>query len=184
MVESPISVLAMCAGEIPAAVAVAARDLQELISLSLEVVRVQFRFYHQVVERTIHVDEEEGNWGATLTGTTQEFVQEILDDFHDFEVNTSRNGLQIVNTDITMSSKYRMSDGSVLGSSQRAGLPWLAVRRRWRVYSNGLMSWMGYLVSTSLDVGLSTCPISPSQTWTPSWGYLESSTLSSVAKRD
>jgi hypothetical protein len=76
----------MCAGEIPGALTAAARNVEELIKLSLEAVRVQWRFYHHLVERAIKVEDVEGNWGVTITGTTEKLIQEILDDFHDCEV--------------------------------------------------------------------------------------------------
>jgi hypothetical protein len=85
-------VLGFCAGEVPGAVAVAAQDLAHLIDLSVEAVRLMFRFYQQMMERTILVDHTDGSWGTTVIGMTQAHAQEILDDFHECEVMTFKTG--------------------------------------------------------------------------------------------
>jgi len=85
-VEHPVSILGFCAGEIPGAVAVMANNVQELAGIMVEVVRVLFRFWQEMKTRTITVDEGDGNWGVTVMGASQEYVQAILDDFHDCEV--------------------------------------------------------------------------------------------------
>lgn len=80
--------LGFCAGEVPGAIAGAVSNLQELAKVSLEMVRILFRFWYRMNIRTITVDDTAGYWGVTVMGTTEAAVQTILDDFHDSEVNT------------------------------------------------------------------------------------------------
>jgi hypothetical protein len=60
--------------------------MQELVNISLEMVRVLFRFWYEMKIRTIAVDDTDGNWGVTVMGVTQPSMQAILDDFHNSEV--------------------------------------------------------------------------------------------------
>ena len=86
--DSPVDVLGFCAGEIPGAVAVAARDIEEIAGVAVEVVRLMFRFYQEMMARTIQADSSSGSWGVTVMGATRELAQEILDDFHNCEASS------------------------------------------------------------------------------------------------
>jgi hypothetical protein len=81
-------VLGFCTGEIPAAVAVAARSTSELYKISMETVRIICRFAREVIRRSVLVDRTIGNWATTLVGVTQEQVQKILDEFHQSQVRS------------------------------------------------------------------------------------------------
>lgn len=78
--------LGFCTGEIPAAVAVAARNTSELYKVSMEAVHVICRFAREVIRRSVLIDRTVGNWATTLVGVTQEQVQKILDEFHQSQV--------------------------------------------------------------------------------------------------
>jgi hypothetical protein len=87
--ENPIYVLGFCTGEIPAAVAVAARNNTELYELSLETIHIIFRFARDCWRRTVLVDQRNESWATTLVGVTPGEVQTILDEFHRSQVSDS-----------------------------------------------------------------------------------------------
>lgn len=80
-------VLGFCTGEIPAAIAVAARNTTELYQLSVEAVHIIFRFARDCWRRTVLVDQTNGSWATTLVGVTRSQVQTILDNFHHSQVS-------------------------------------------------------------------------------------------------
>jgi hypothetical protein len=79
--------VAFCTGEIPAAVAAAARDNVELHNLSIETVRVICRFARNIIRRSVLVDRTNGSWATTIVGVSLERVQTILDTFHQSQVS-------------------------------------------------------------------------------------------------
>lgn len=95
--ESPIHVLGFCTGEIPAAIAVAARNTSELYQLSIEAVHIIFRFAREDWRRTMLVDETNGSWATTIVGVTPDAVQAILDQFHHSQVsNRDRSAILLL----------------------------------------------------------------------------------------
>lgn len=89
-VENPTCVLGFCTGEIPAAIAVAARNTNELYQLSVEAVHIIFRFARDCWRRTVLVDQTNGSWATTLVGVTVGEVQTILDEFHHSQVSNGK----------------------------------------------------------------------------------------------
>lgn len=89
-IENPNCVLGFCTGEIPAAIAVAARNTNELYQLSVEAVHIIFRFARDCWRRTVLVDQTNGSWATTLVGLTVDEVQIILDEFHRSQVGNSK----------------------------------------------------------------------------------------------
>lgn len=88
--ENPTCVLGFCTGEIPAAIAVAARNTNELYQLSVEAVHIIFRFARDCWRRTVLVDQTNGSWATTLVGVTVGEVQAMLDEFHQSQVSNGK----------------------------------------------------------------------------------------------
>ena len=80
--EQPSEVLALCTGAIPAAVAVAANDTSEVLSIAIALIPVVFRFARDTNHRSKLIDKSMGSWGTTVVGLTPEKAQPILDAFH------------------------------------------------------------------------------------------------------
>ena len=124
--ENPIHVLGFCTGEIPAAVAVAARSTTELYQLSVETVHIIFRFARDCWRRTVLVDQTNGSWATTLVGVTPGEVQTILDEFHHSQVSNGKLPAFILLTSYsalakTNSRAFPLRDGSILDFRPRDG---------------------------------------------------------------
>ena len=81
-----VTILAFCDGLLPAAVAVAACDTNQLISLGLEVLSVALRLGWEIEERKRVVECSQRSWGRVCTGIPKKAVQELLDQFHESQV--------------------------------------------------------------------------------------------------
>ena len=84
--NTPTKILALCTGMLPAAVAAAARDTSELVTVGIEMVSITFRMAFEVSRRMRLVEDVGGNWATTVLGVDRKRMQILLDDFHSSQV--------------------------------------------------------------------------------------------------
>ncbi|KAJ4361265.1 hypothetical protein N0V95_002034 [Ascochyta clinopodiicola] len=75
-------VLSLCTGQLPGAVAVAARNSSELFALAVETTRIAFRLGREICANSRRIDSSGGQWATTLVGLQVEHVRRLLDEFH------------------------------------------------------------------------------------------------------
>ncbi|KAK8017980.1 polyketide synthase [Apiospora marii] len=82
--EKPVHVLALCAGQLPAAAAVAAQDTSELFTIAREIISITCRWMRGIHRNRLAMisPNQVGGWCITYPGLEPVRVQEILDDFH------------------------------------------------------------------------------------------------------
>ncbi|KAK8053729.1 polyketide synthase protein, partial [Apiospora saccharicola] len=83
--EKPVHVLALCAGQLPAAAAVAARDTSELFTIARETISITCRWMRAVHRNRLAMilpNQVEGGWCITYPGLDPTRAQVILDEFH------------------------------------------------------------------------------------------------------
>lgn len=85
-VTNPIDILAFCTGEVPAAVALAAQDIQQLFALAVETVSILCRLALAIIHRSEAIDTTQECWATTLVGVLKAEVEQILQDFFRSEV--------------------------------------------------------------------------------------------------
>ena len=95
--RSPTEMLAFCTGMLPAAVAAAARDTSELLSIGVEVISIVFRLVCEVTRRMRLVEDAAGHWATTILGVRRNQTQIILDDFHTSQVSSTFSELEKCN---------------------------------------------------------------------------------------
>lgn len=167
--ENPIHVLGFCTGEIPAAVAVAARNNTELYELSLETIHIIFRFARDCWRRTVLVDQRNESWATTLVGVTPGEVQTILDEFHCSQVSDSELAAFVPPYPawrwLTLDSRaFPLRARSTLDLRPRDGLPSSGHRRPCRNCLLGQRNWTKYPESRRMLEGQSICQTSRSST--------------------
>lgn len=82
-----VEVVALCAGLLPASVAIAATDTSRLFSFGREVISITFRLALEMRSRMKLIEPARfQTWGKTFTGISEAQVQVILDDFHESQV--------------------------------------------------------------------------------------------------
>ncbi|RFU33276.1 hypothetical protein B7463_g3074, partial [Scytalidium lignicola] len=80
--SSPVRIIGLCTGLLPAAALAAARDLHDLIKLGIEILAVLFRLSLEITRRSRQIEEAPGCWGFVVTGTSAQDQQNIIDEFH------------------------------------------------------------------------------------------------------
>lgn len=81
--SNPAEVVGLCAGGLPAVVAMAAKDTSHLFSLGRELISVSFDLALEGRTRMRLIEESSNqSWGKTYTGLSQTTVRGILDEFH------------------------------------------------------------------------------------------------------
>ncbi|KXH57052.1 RADS2 nonreducing polyketide synthase [Colletotrichum nymphaeae SA-01] len=81
--QPPVEVVGLCMGQLPAAVAVAARDTSQIFTLSREILRITIRMAYSIWQRMRIIDASPGSWSQTFLNVPQENITRILDQFHD-----------------------------------------------------------------------------------------------------
>lgn len=84
--SSPVEIVALCGGLLPAAAVLAAKDSNQLFALSKDIISVGLRLAVEVHRRAQLIERTPSSWGKTYTGLPVEKVQKILDEFHTAEV--------------------------------------------------------------------------------------------------
>lgn len=89
--SDPVEVLGFCAGGLPGAVAVAARDTSEVFSLGRDLISVTFILALEGRRRMRLIENsKKKSWGKTYTGLPRTKVKDILDEFHESQVSTPK----------------------------------------------------------------------------------------------
>lgn len=78
--------LGLCTGLLPAAAAVVANDISELLKFGLEIIATSVRLAHEITLRSMHIEEAPGSWAYTIVGVTAEESQAVLHRFHQTQV--------------------------------------------------------------------------------------------------
>ena len=89
--SSPVHVLGLCTGLLPATVAAAAKDTSELLRIAVEVVAISFRLGHETDVRSKRIEDGPGSWAYTIVGVAAAQCQEILDELHKTQVMSDRS---------------------------------------------------------------------------------------------
>lgn len=82
--ERPVHVLALCAGQVPSAAAVCARDTSELFFVACDIIRETCRWMRVANRNRLAMisPNRVGGWCITYPGLDQKRAQVILDEFH------------------------------------------------------------------------------------------------------
>ena len=75
---------------LPAAVAAAAKDTSEVLSIGLEMIRITFRLAYAIIRRMRLVEDVGGGWATTVLGISRPKLESILAAFHAEHVSCSR----------------------------------------------------------------------------------------------
>ncbi|KAK2057701.1 putative polyketide synthase, partial [Colletotrichum caudatum] len=81
--QPPVEVVGLCMGQLPAAVAVAARDTSQIFTLAREILRITIRMSYSIWQRMRLIDASPGSWSHTFLNVLTESVTKILDQFHE-----------------------------------------------------------------------------------------------------
>lgn len=85
-VSSPVHILGLCTGLLPGAALAAARDLNDLVKIGIEILDVLFSLALETTRRSRQIEDAPGCWGFVVTGTSAADQQKIIDDFHKTQV--------------------------------------------------------------------------------------------------
>ncbi|OHW91994.1 polyketide synthase [Colletotrichum incanum] len=81
--QSPVEVVGLCMGLLPATVAVAASDTSHIFGLARETIKVTIRMAYKIWHRMRLIDDSGGSWSLTFLRVTTEEATKIIDQFHD-----------------------------------------------------------------------------------------------------
>jgi Starter unit:ACP transacylase in aflatoxin biosynthesis len=80
--SSPVFIIGLCTGLLPAAAAAAARDTSDLLRIGAEIVAVAFRLGLEASRRSMQIEQVPGSWGVTVINVRPEEQQAIIDAFN------------------------------------------------------------------------------------------------------
>ena len=89
-VGSPLHILGLCTGLLPAAAALISSNVTDLFTYGLEMVAMSIRMAHELSVRSEMVDETPGSWAYSLVGATASEIEQTLKSFHKAQVRDLR----------------------------------------------------------------------------------------------
>ena len=84
---STLHVLALCTGLFPAAAAIMASNITDLLKYGLEMVAMSVRLGHEIVARSQSVDSGPGSWAYSIIGVNATEMESLLTSFHEVQVS-------------------------------------------------------------------------------------------------
>lgn len=79
-------ILGLCTGLLPAAAAMMASNITDLVKYGLDVAAMSVRMGHELVVRSQRVDNTPGSWAYSIVGATAAEVEVLLTSFCQVQV--------------------------------------------------------------------------------------------------